>query len=244
MRDQEATMMDEEFERRPVRSVGGVGKSALNILTLFILLTTLCLVGALLAVFINPYISINPYPPPTVPATLGSPTPSNTPALALPPTWTPTPSHTPAPTNTPQPTDTPVPIVDTPTPEAVPPFALQVGSPARIQNYLNDAECEWMGVMGQVFDLENAPILNLSVHLVGELEGVGEIDLWAITGSAPDVGPGGYLFNIADHPIASEGTLWIQVDDGGGTALSEMIYLDSSESCSENLIMVNWRQIR
>lgn len=101
-----------------------------------------------------------------------------------------------------------------------------------------------MGVMGQVFDLENAPILNLSVHLVGELEGVGEIDLWAITGSAPDVGPGGYLFNIADHPIASEGTLWIQVDDGGGTALSEMIYLDSSESCSENLIMVNWRQIR
>lgn len=73
-------------------------------------LIVLCLVAALILwLFINPYTSINPFPPPTLPATLDIPT--NTATLQrLPATWTvapefrsPTPeleTQTPVPTNT------------------------------------------------------------------------------------------------------------------------------------------------
>jgi hypothetical protein len=159
-----------------------------------------------------------------------------------------TPTTAPLATETPEPTEIPE---ETPTPEmsetpvAVEmPFALQVGSPAKMPNFVNDEGCNWMGMYGQVFDLDNSPILELGVHLVGELEEVGEIDLYALTGSAPDLGPGAYLFNIADRPIESEEELSIQLDDGSGTLLSDVIYIDTSDSCEENLIMVNFRQIR
>ncbi|MEJ2605324.1 MAG: hypothetical protein P8Z41_01475 [Anaerolineales bacterium] len=101
-----------------------------------------------------------------------------------------------------------------------------------------------MGVFGQVFNEDNQPVLELTVHLGGELEGLGEIDLYALTGSEPDAGPGGYLFNVATEPIASSGTLWIQLEDGDGNPISEQVYFDTSDACSENLILVNWRQVR
>ncbi len=101
-----------------------------------------------------------------------------------------------------------------------------------------------MGVGGQVFNLEGEPIIDLEVHLAGELEGLEPIDMYAITGSAPELGPGGYLFNVADKPIASQGTLWIQLDDGSGNPLSEQVFLVTSEDCNENQVLVNWRQVR
>jgi hypothetical protein len=239
--------MENEFERRPGMSFSGCRRLILNILTVLVLLTTLVLAVAFVAVFINPYMSINPYPPPTIPPTLGSPTPTYTPAKPLPSPWTSTPTFTLIPTivDTPDATETPIP--PTPTEEEDDdelPFALQVGSPARIENFINESGCDYMGVFGQVFNMENAPIIDLTVHLSGDLETVGPIDLFAITGSAPEVGPGGYVFNITGKPIASDGTLWIQLEDGGGEPLSDQVYLETSDSCSENLILVNWRQVR
>jgi hypothetical protein len=225
-------------------SARGLFRLILNFLTFLVILATLAVAGGFVMLFLNPYMSINPYPPPTVPATLGSPTPTNTPAKPLPATWTATPAPTDVPTETPtpEPTDTPVPTATETAPG--PPFALQVGSPSLIVNFVNDAGCEWMGVFGQIFNFDNEPILELTVRLGGELPELGAIDMTAISGSAPELGPGAYLFNIADHPIASEGTLWIQLDDGGGNPLSEKVYLTTSDSCTENLIMVNWRQVR
>jgi hypothetical protein len=227
-------------------SFTGLRRLVVNILTVLIVLTTVCVVIGFIAVFINPYMSINPFPPPTLPATLGSPTPTFTPALPLPSPWTPTATSV----VSVEVTDTPIPptATETPTPteveEVEPPFALQVGSPALIQNFLNDEGCDYMAVFGNVFDLSDSPIIDLHIHLVGELEGIPSIDLWAISGSATEVGQSGYLINVADHPIASEDTLWIQLEDGGGNTLSEQIFLETSSSCSENLIMVNWRQVR
>jgi hypothetical protein len=43
-----------------------------------------------LQIFANPYSAVNPFPPPTMPATLALPSPSHTPR-SLPATWTPTP---------------------------------------------------------------------------------------------------------------------------------------------------------
>jgi hypothetical protein len=241
-------MMDNDYERSPGGGSSGCKRVVFNILTVIVLLSTVVVAGAAVVIFINPQISINPFPPPTKVPTLGSPTPTQTPARTLPPEWTATPTEDGAslPEATPSPTDAPVTATATitETPEEEFPFVMQVGSPALIENFINGSACEYMGVFGQVFDQENQPILELTVRLGGELEGVGEIDLVALTGSAPEAGPGGYLFNVATEPIASTGTLWIQLEDGEGNPISDQIYLDTSDSCSENLVLVNWRQVR
>jgi hypothetical protein len=229
--------MDAPAERQPPFNVA---RLLLNCLTLIILLATLG-VGVLFAfLFINPYSPINPYPPPTLPPTLGPPTPTNTPEIFLPPTWTQTPvptaTFTPPPTSTPEPTATPG---VSPTPA---PFGLQAGSPAGIPNIANNQGCDWMGVGGQVFDLNDAPIVaSLTVHIEGELGGL-PVDRDALTGSAPSLGPAGYVLNLADHPIASSGTLFVQLLDNAGAPLSESIAIDTFSSCDQNLILVNWKQ--
>jgi hypothetical protein len=235
--------MDDQFVKVPRRRSRGIGSFIVNILTLVVLLAIIA-VGAIYAmVFLNPYVGYNPFPPPTLPAILGTPTPTNTPAIPLPTVWTPTPSRTPPPTLTPTlvPTETQVPTA-TPT-EPGPPFALQPGNPVGIPNIANDLSCDWMGVGGQVFNLDNAPIANLGVHLEGEINGKA-IDLDALTGSAPDIGPSGYVFDLADQPSASEGSIWIQLNDGAGKALSEQVFLNTYDNCNENFVMVNWRQVR
>lgn len=243
-------MMENDYERKPGMGFSGCKRIVFNILTIIVLLTTVVMGVILVALFINPQMSINPFPPPTMIPTLGSPTPTQTPARTLPPEWTPTqteeagtkPEVTPSPTNSPS-TATAT-ITETPEEEAEFLFVLQDNSPSQMENFINESGCDFMGVFGQVFNEEDQPVLELTVHLGGELEGVGEIDLYALTGSELAAGPAGYLFNVATEPIASTGTLWIQLEDGDGNPISEQVYLDTSESCGENLILVNWRQVR
>lgn len=235
--------MDDQFVRVPRKRSSRIGNFIFNILTLVIVLAIIAAGVAFTMVFINPYVAYNPFPPPTVPARLGTPTATSTPAQPLPTAWTPTPSRTPPPTETPEPTatDTPEPTF---TPTTVPPpFALQPGNPVRIPNIANDRGCDWMGVGGQIFNLENQPIAELGIHLEGELAGE-QISLDAISGSAPDIGPSGYVFDLADEPIVSEGSLWIQLNDRAGAALSEQIFFNTSDNCNENFVMINWRQVR
>lgn len=235
--------MDDQYVKPRRRRSGGIGRLIFNLLTLVIVVGTLALIAAFVAIFLNPYQSFNPFPPPTLPPPAGTPTATNTPALPLPTPWTPTATTTPAPTTTLTPTLTETPEdTPTPTPQS-PPFALQPGNPVRIPNIANAAGCDWMGVGGQVFSLENDPILEIGVHLGGELQGE-PIDLDALTGSATDIGPSGYVFDLADHPIGSDGSIWIQLNDGSGTPLSDQVNVSTSNNCSENFVMVNWRQVR
>jgi hypothetical protein len=225
------------------------GGFILNCLTIIVLLAALGVAGVTAAVFLNPYMSYNPYPPPTLPPTLGPPTATPTPEIFLPSTWTPTPSDTPTPS--PAPTDTPAPPTETPvptdtTPEATPtgpPFSLQSGSPVLTPNIANDLACDWMGVGGQVFNVDGEPIQGLGVHLEGTI-GELPIKLDSLTGSATALGPAGYVFNVSDHPIASVGTLWIQLNDTAGIPLSDKVVLDTSDSCDQNLVLINWKQVR
>jgi len=222
----------------------------LNCLTILILLATLVVGGVYAAVFLNPYMSYNPYPPPTLPPTLGPPTITPTPEIFLPPTWTPAPSRTPTPslvpteTPVPLPTDTPVPTEGSPEPSPTgPPFSLQSGSPVLTPNIANDQACQWMGVGGQAFDVNGEPIQQLGVHLEGTIGDL-PIKLDSLTGSASALGPAGYVFNVSDHPIASQGTLWIQLNDTAGIPLSNKVFLDTSDSCDQNLVLINWKQVR
>ena len=246
-------MTDNNGGRRGVSIVG----VALNILTVLVLTATLCTGGAFAAIFINPNFvqAVNPYLPvklqipPTLPPTLGPPTATNTPEIYLPPTWTATITLTETPTEqateTPAPTETPVPTqptqVDTPTSFA---YSLQSGSPVFTQR-AGSTECTWMGVGGMALDKQGLPVDKIAVHVAGQLGGQ-LIDLLNLTGTAPayNAAGGGYEIALSDHPIAGDKTLWIQLLDQSGVPLSDKVYFSTSDKCDQNLVLINWVQVR
>ncbi|OGO35611.1 MAG: hypothetical protein A2W35_20275 [Chloroflexi bacterium RBG_16_57_11] len=229
-----------------------------SVLTILILLTAVCVAAVFLVIFTNPYSSLNPFPPPTLPARAELPTstPTNE-VIPLPPTWTVTSSPVPIPTETPTPTSTlpptPTPITLTSTPPFTPtaptggyPYAVRQGFPKAIENiYHPELDCTWMGVGGQVVDLSDAPVTGLIVRLGGSLPGVKiEQNSISLTGVALNYGRSGYEFKLADQPIASRNSLWVQLLNQAGVPISERVYFNTVESCTQNLILIDFKQTR
>jgi len=161
-------------------------------------------------------------------------------------TGTTTPTSTP--TKTPiVPTATPVkptatPVVPTKTPTTTPnPYGLQSGVFYSTNFLYPELGCNWMGIAGQVFDQNGIPVNNLVVSVKGMLDGK-SVDLLALTGMAPDYGPGGYEIKIADKVIASKGSLKVIIYDLQGNPLSDAVLLDTFSDCSQNLIIVNFKK--
>ena len=100
-----------------------------------------------------------------------------------------------------------------------------------------------MGVGGQALDLSGAPVQWLIVQLGGVLDGK-QIEQLTMTGTATQYDKGGFEFTLADEPIESTNTLWVQLLDQAGLPLSEKIYFDTFEDCDKNLIVINLKQVR
>jgi hypothetical protein len=238
----------DEQQKPPPRNISVL---ILNLLTGVVLLGVI-LVGVLAAViFINPQTGINPFPPPTLPALASFPTITPTARSVLPPTWTPTTTLKPTATITPEPTSTPL-VTQTAVilPEAtITPgemtFEVQQGNPVAISSttFRPDQGCNWMGVGGQALDLSGAPIRWLVVQLGGVLDGK-ELEQLTMTGTATQYDQGGFEFTLANKPIASSNTIWVQLLDQAGLPLSEKIYFDTFEDCDKNLIIINLKQVR
>lgn len=231
-----------------------------NLLTLVLLLGMVCVLGVGFSIYSNPYSALNPFPPPTQPAALVIPTSTPTSVFDLPPTWTPTATGEPTATETPHPTatlpptftpyvqPTAAPDDSTPTP---PPggYAFRIKQrPLAVPNIAHsDKGCEWMGVAGTVEDLSGTPKTQLIVTLGGTLDGK-TVDpsgtLYSLTGVAPQYGQSGYEFVLSDKPVASEGTLWVQLVDQVGAPISEKVYFDTFDNCEKNLIVIAFRQVR
>lgn len=254
-----------EYESAPRRSPRP-GVIMLNLLTAVMVLTSLCVGGAYVALFLNPQSAWNPWPPATYAPTLGPPTATATPNIYLPPTWTPTSSvgmalpdtPTPPPASTPVP---PPPTAEEPLPTATAvamatttpdsasfaSFDVQPSTPIGMVAWFNlpTPGCNYMGVGGQVFDFQGAPKNGLIVRLGGMLEGQSIDSIDALTRADAPTGPGGYLFDLAAKPIASDKTLWVQLfDPQTGEPLSESLYLTTYDQCEANLVLVNWRQMK
>lgn len=233
-----------------------------DVLTLLTLLATVCLLGYFLTIFLNPYSSLNPFPPPTLPPPLEFPTATPTlPFATLPPTWTPSPTLTPPATNTPRPSPTPLATTEapptatptasptppvSPTPTATPPYGLQPGVPAYLSSQIwhPDQGCNYLGVAGQVLDVNGQPLVGapVAVKVEGTLADT-PISQVALPGTAPHVGPAGFEVMLADHPIASSGTLYIQVVDlNNFLPLSEPVYFDTHDTCEENVVLINFQR--
>jgi hypothetical protein len=256
-----------EFDELPrTRPAPRSNALVLNILTVVILLGAVCLAAVFLSIFINPNSIFNPFPPPTLPAALVLPSITPTPRGALPPTWTPTITPEPASTSTPRPTATlpptatpftlitPSPTVNLETPTVSPtppkggyPFVID-SRPLAVPNLAHpDLACNWIGVAGRVVDMSGGPKTQLIVVLGGTLGGK-PVDAngikFSLTGVAPAYGQAGYEFVLGDKPVASKGTLWIQLVDQSEIPISEKVYFDTFDSCEKNLIVISFKQVR
>jgi hypothetical protein len=237
-------------EKNQPRSGFSLGRLFVNCLTLLVLLITAGVGVAFAIVYINPQVPFNPYPPPTLPPVLQLPTtvpteePTNTPVVTPASTLTATVEPTATETSTPEPpTATPTEVGPTETPTTTPvPFDLQAGSVAATTSWFHG--CDWMGVGGHVLDSDNTPLVGYAIQLGGELDG-NPMEMEVLSGSASEIlGTSGYLFDLADQPIASEETLWLQlVDVSSGLPLSEQVFLTTYDSCSKNLLLVNWSRV-
>jgi len=101
-----------------------------------------------------------------------------------------------------------------------------------------------MGVAGQVFDLSGAPISGQQVRIGGFLGGK-TVELLTLTGLTNAYGTAGfYEFNLGEKPVASKGSLWVQLIDQAGLTMSDKIFFDTYDSCDKNLIFINFKQMR
>ncbi len=237
-----------------------------NILTSLALLASVCVTGAFLVIFTNPHASINPFPPPTLVTPVAFPTHTPTPLIQLPATWTPAPTQEPtetptlAPSSTPIPTETPFDVsvgAQTPTttltttPKATGTYApynfvVQQGNPIAISSLAFRPEygCDWMGVGGQVFDLRGSQVSDMFVYLGGNLAGTFFAEQPTITGLLPQYGRGYYEFKLADKPVLSKDTLWVQLRDQAGLSMSDKYYFSTYDNCDKNLIIINFKQVK
>jgi hypothetical protein len=220
-----------------------------DMLSILLLLLTVCAVAYFVAVFLFPNSLLNPFPPNQTDL-FASPTPTITP-IQLDATWTVTPpsevtaTSTLLPTFTLQPSPTffsLVPPTNTPNPTATPkaPFSATI-------TYIDstiihpEAACNWQGIGGTVVDANNADMLRMTIRLVGVYNGKSKNEL-TVSSIAPAYGKSGYEFFLGPVPIASKNELYIQILDQAGLPLSDNIYIDTKNDCSKNLVLVRFKK--
>ena len=232
-----------------------------NILTLFTLLLVLAVAVVMLVIYNDPETGLNPFPPPDPPEALVLS--ADIPTATIPPTQLPTPSPTETVTRVPTVVPSLIPSATAnvmlvpgtpsveqalqPTPEENNsgryPFGLQA-SPQGLSAALYDPSrgCDWMGVAGRVFDLQNRPVKGIRVALTGYL-GMNRVELLSLSGTALQYGPSGYEFTLANAPTASTGRLSIQLFDQSDLPLSPKIVFDTYAECESNLILIDFKQV-
>lgn len=221
-----------------------------NSLTALFLIASFAAVGYFLVLFSNPAASLNPFPPPTLPALVQLPT--STPTLVLlPATWTPTVTSTLTPAPTVAESTVTLPAGETPTliatdPNAKYPFAPK-SDPVPMANtvFHPNGNCNWQGVAGQVVDIQGRPILGLMVHLQGYYNGK-TIEQTTLSGGAQEwYGKSGYEFILSETtPIESQGQLFVQLTDQSYMPVSNKVVFNTYASCEKNLILINFQQVR
>ncbi len=100
-----------------------------------------------------------------------------------------------------------------------------------------------MGIGGQVFNLEGQAVSGLVVQVGGVLSGAEFLSL-GLTGNSPALGEGGYEVKLADHPVATKDTLWVQLFDVSGNPLSKITFIETYDVCDRSFILLNFTEIR
>lgn len=230
------------------------GGRVYNLLSLVILGLTGIMLLCYLAIAVNPYSRLNPFPPQVQERLIvATETPPVTPSRTLPATWTPTatatatptppPSFTPTTTPTPAPTRTldpteepPTPEPDTPTPTITPrvtrsphPFSYELRYETPYYG------CAWTGVAGVVVDIDGNHLSGYPVHVWG-----GGIDVVVYSGDKQLYGDSGWEQFFNNSPMAASGVFRVQIHakDGNHAPISQEIVLDYPGYCSSALARI------
>ena len=146
--------------------------------------------------------------------------------------------------NPPNETDVPSQI---PTPLPTKPenlLKVQQGSPVAISNFAYpELGCNWMGLAGQIIDVDSQPIKDIVVEVGGVLEGIPIFGL-AVTGESSVYGPGGFEIKLGDEPIESTDTIWVVVYDLDGNQIISPVYFSTYSDCERNLIVMNFIKLQ
>lgn len=258
--DPQATLEVPRPRRAPRRRSNVVA----NLVTAFFLLATAGVIALAAALIRNPALPINPFPPREAgpvtaqeAAPAGEPEAPNNALVAAPPTADPTeqPTATPAVTDTPQPTPThPVAVATlAPSPTITmvatmtPPSQAGGGSESGLSEhpFVLDGEvetgahtgpegCDYLGVVGEVVDMDGQPVAGVPIVV----EGDEFFESLVLSGSALEIGPGGYAVQLNDSPV--EATFTVQLWSDTGFRISEAVTIETTDSCDENLITVNF----
>lgn len=161
-----------------------------------------------------------------------APTRTPSPAPTLPPA-TPTRTPTPTPTDTPTPGPSPT-VTRTRAPF---PYTKTDDSPFYLQNFANTAGCNWMGIAGEVLNLQGQPVPSgqFRVHIWDS-----GVDARVSVGGAPAYGPSGWEQFLFDSPTVRDYN--VQLETAGGTAVSQVYRVQSRASCNQNLVILNFVQ--
>lgn len=152
------------------------------------------------------------------------------------PTKTPTPTRTPTPTNTP--TETPIGPTPTSSPTRSPfPFTKTDTSPFYLQNYANSAGCNWLGIAGEVLDLNRNPVPpgQYRVHVWGN-----GVEQRPNVSGAPAYSPSGWEQFVSNSPVVRDYN--VQLETENGTAVSQVYTIQTRASCNQNLVRVDFVQ--
>ena len=106
-----------------------------------------------------------------------------------------------------------------------------------------DLACNWMGVGGTVMDVNNKPLQFQTIQLGGTLNGkavTGQV----LSGNNPAYGTSGFEIKLADSAVDSTQTLWVQLFDNNGKALTDKIYFDTFNDCQKNLVIIVFTLMR
>lgn len=167
--------------------------------------------------------------------------PPDTVAVLPQPTGMGDPTHETEPQETPNPTAT---SVGAATQETYP-YTLQIMNPHYLTNFTHqDLGCGWLGIGGQIFNGEGVVQKNIIIKIGGVLNGAPAIEKMTMPQAEPMIdiayGPGGYEITLANAPVESDSTAWIQLFSLDGKPLSEQIDLVTYDDCSKNLLLMNF----
>ncbi len=227
----------------------------LEVITIIILLLTVLTAMVYVAIGVNPYIFLNPFPPPRPGQTTAgqqsagiAALPAETATPTFPPTWTPTLTNTPTMTKTPTPTGTPTatatptathtpPPTSTSLPPATrrppPPPTPTPPPPFEFVQLLVGPNCQWAGFHGIIWGANDLPLSGVQVKVWNE-EG------WWTLSSASDIN------GIYQAPIPydkAKGRWWLQVWANNGPA-SEPLGVDMGGGCINGIqeVKMDWRR--
>jgi hypothetical protein len=246
-------------DSKPKRQTSGLQQGWIWLLgAVYFLCMAVALIGYFGYTYTQPNNPYNPFPPGTqiaavptftFPPSAVTDTPPGPPTATQPlefPTFTTAPGVTPSPTNGLLPTQTEINIQTlTPTQPLSgdgPAFIIMDGNPL----YLGHPDgCNGMYVAGNVVDINGAPLPLMLIRVQGILGGqsLGLED--TLSGQAQQYSESGWEIKLSANPIASTGTVWLELfDPVTEDAVSDLIFFDTFNDCSKNLIMINFVQVR